>query len=123
MSEHLGSTQPNIKVKVRKSWRGRTFLFNALGLIVILILAILAGYGSGISVRKNNQTSVISTARRAISIRARGYEFGDAQMRVSVLEYIIQQNPPSRRTGKRRPSAGAMNEGPTPTITPSLTHA
>ncbi len=58
MSENLGSTQPNITIS--KPRRGRVFLFNALGLIVILILAIFAGYGSGISIRKNTQSSVIS---------------------------------------------------------------
>jgi hypothetical protein len=55
MSENLGNTQPNIAVK--KSWRGSTILFNALGLIVILFLAILAGYGSGISVRRDEMPS------------------------------------------------------------------
>ncbi|MGE5642577.1 MAG: hypothetical protein ACM3Y8_06145, partial [Byssovorax cruenta] len=57
-TETTGSTQPN--TPIAKSRRGRTFLFNALGLLVILALAILAGYASGIGVRKSNQTTVIT---------------------------------------------------------------
>ena len=58
MSENPGITQP--KIKTIKSGRGRALLFNGLGLIILLILAILAGYGSGISIRRDNQTSVLS---------------------------------------------------------------
>src|SRR4026207_331791 len=58
MSENLGNTEPNIPI--RRPWRGRAFLFNALGLIIILVLAILAGYGSGISIRKSNESSNIT---------------------------------------------------------------
>jgi len=50
MSENLGNTQPNIRIA--KTVRGRTLLFNALGLIAILVLAVLAGYGSGIRSEK-----------------------------------------------------------------------
>ena len=63
MSENLGSTQPNIKpIKSppTRGARGRTFLFGAIGLIVILIIAVLAGYGSGIAVRRENQSSVLA---------------------------------------------------------------
>jgi nitrate reductase NapE component len=60
MSENLGSTQPNIKVPAtapNKRARGRTILFSVLGLIVILVVAVLAGYGSGIGIRRNTQSS------------------------------------------------------------------
>src|ERR1700752_3927043 len=63
MSENLGSTQPNIKpIKnaPTRSARGRAFLFNAIGLIIILILAVLGGYTSGIGIRRNTQSSVLA---------------------------------------------------------------
>lgn len=51
------STQPNKPLK--KTRRGRTFLFSALGLFAILTIAILAGYSSGIGVRERNQSTTI----------------------------------------------------------------
>ena len=94
MSENLGNTQPNIKVIKAKSGRGRAFLFNALGLIIILILAVLAGYGSGISVRKNTESSVISQQlgdqfqSALVDIQFGKYE--NAQQR---LQWIISKDP------------------------------
>src|SRR5215207_4940415 len=94
MSENLGNTQPNVAIAKPKSWRGRTFLFNALGLIVILFLAILAGYGSGISTRTKNQSSVISQQLgdqfkyALVDIEFKRY--ANAKQR---LEFIISHDP------------------------------
>jgi tetratricopeptide (TPR) repeat protein len=120
MSENLGNTQPNITVK--KSWRGRTFLFTALGLIVILFLAILAGYGSGISVRRNNETSVLSQQLgEQFQYALVDIEFGryaNAQQR---LEYIIDKNPSFPGAQEKLTEVLVLRNAPTPTITPSLT--
>jgi hypothetical protein len=120
MSENFGNTQPNITVK--KSWRGRTFLFSALGLIVILFLAILAGYSSGISIRRNNETSVLSQQLgEQFQYALVDIEFGryaNAQQR---LEYIIGKNPSFPGAQQKLTEVLVLRNAPTPTITPSLT--
>ena len=52
------STQPNIPVAPKR--RGRTFLISAAIALIVLAVAVLAGYLSGISVRKQNQSAVLS---------------------------------------------------------------
>jgi nitrate reductase NapE component len=58
MSEDPGSTQPNIKAV--QPGRGKRFLFNALGVIVLLAIAIVTGFRSGIGTRQSYQSSVMS---------------------------------------------------------------
>ena len=92
MSENLGNTQPNITLS--KPRRGRAVLFTALGLIVILLLAILAGYASGISVRKNTQSSVISQQLgeqfQYALVDIQFLRYANAKQR---LEFIIAHDP------------------------------
>ncbi|RPJ25172.1 MAG: hypothetical protein EHM33_15395, partial [Chloroflexi bacterium] len=121
MSENLGGTQPNIPVK-KKSTRGRTFLFNALGLIVILVLAILAGYGSGISVRKSAEVS--SNAQRLgeqfqyalVDIEFQRY--ANARQR---LEWIIDNDPTFPGAQEKLTQVLVLSNVSTATPTPSLT--
>jgi tetratricopeptide (TPR) repeat protein len=120
MSENLGNTQPTIKVT--KPWRGRAFLFNALGLIVILILAILAGYGSGISIRRNNQSSTISQQlgdqyKHALA----DIEFGHYANARQRLEWIIAQNSSFPGAQEKLTEVLVLMNQPTPSPTPSLT--
>jgi len=56
MIQNSGSTQPS--KTIQKS--GRTFLFSALIILVIIAVTVLAGYQSGISIRKQNQSTVIT---------------------------------------------------------------
>jgi tetratricopeptide (TPR) repeat protein len=120
MSENLGNTQPNITVS--KPWRGRAFLFNALGLIIILVLAILAGYGSGISIRKNNQSSTISQQLgeqfqyALVDIEFQRYE--NAKQR---LDFILAHDPSFPGVQEKLTQVLVLMNQPTPTITPSLT--
>jgi tetratricopeptide (TPR) repeat protein len=120
MSENLESTQPNIKVI--KPRRGRTVLFNVLGLIVILSLAILAGYSSGISIRKNTQSSVISQQLgeqfqyALVDIEFQRYE--NAKQR---LEFIIAHDPQFPGAQDKLTQVLVLMNQPTPTLTPSLT--
>src|SRR5512147_2501226 len=91
-TETTGSTQPN--QPIAKSGRGRRFLFNALGLIVILAIAVLGGYSSGIGVRKSNQSSVIMQQlgeqyqNALVDIQFQRYQ--NAQQR---LEWILSNDP------------------------------
>ena len=123
MSENLGSTQPNIKVSTAsKPWRGRALLFNALGLIVILVLAILAGYGSGISIRQNNESSTISQQigeqyqHALVDIQFQRYE--NARQR---LDFIIAHDPTFPGAQEKLTEVLVLMNQPTPSPTPSLT--
>ncbi len=120
MSENLGSTQPNIPIK--KSRRGRTFLFNILALIVILALAILGGYGSGISVRKNTEISVKSQQLgeqfQYALVDIQFQRYANAQQR---LEYIIKKDPMFPGAQEKLTEVLVLRNAPTPTLTPSLT--
>src|SRR5215211_5057654 len=91
MSENLGNTEPN--VVVRKPWRGRAFLFNALGLIIVLVLAILAGYGSGISIREKNESSsnsqLLGTQFQYALVDIEFQRYENAKQR---LEWILQKD-------------------------------
>jgi hypothetical protein len=119
MSENLGNTEPN--VVVRKPWRGRAFLFNALGLIIVLVLAILAGYGSGLSIRKNNESSLTSQQigdqyqNALVDI-----EFGHYENAKQRLEWIIAQDPTFPGAQDKLTQVLVLMNQPTPTITPSL---
>ena len=120
MSENLGNTQPTITVT--KPRRGRALLFNALGLIIIIVLAILAGYGSGISIRKNYESSNISQQLGVqfqyalVDIEFQRYE--NAKQR---LDYILSHDPSFPGVQEKLTEVLVLMNRPTPTITPSLT--
>jgi len=120
MSENLGTTQPNITVS--KPGRGRMLLFTTLGLIIILILAILAGYASGISVRRNTASSVISQQLgdqfkyALVDIQFQHYD--NAKQR---LEFIIAHDPAFPGAQEKLTEVLVLMNRPTPTLTPSLT--
>lgn len=120
MSENLGNTEPNIAT--RKPWRGRAFLFNALGLIVILVLAILAGYASGISIRVGNQSSTISQQiGDQYQNMLMDIEFGHYENAKQRLEWIIAHDPTFPGAQEKLTEVLVLMNQPTPTITPSLT--
>ena len=120
MSENIEQTQPNIIVSKPK--RGRVILFNALGLIIILALAILAGYGSGISVRKNTEASTISEQLgkqfqyALVDIQFQRYE--NARQR---LQFIISRDPSFPGVQEKLTQVLVLIHQPTPTLAPSLT--
>jgi tetratricopeptide (TPR) repeat protein len=120
MSENLGNTQPNITV--RKPWRGRAFLFSALGLIIILVLAILAGYSSGISIRKSNETSNIS---QQLGVQFQyalvDIEFGRYENAKERLDFILTHDPSFPGVQEKLTQVLVLMNRPTPTITASLT--
>src|SRR5512138_2143989 len=120
-TESLGGTQPNIPVK-KKSRRGRTFLFNALGLIVLLALAILSAYNSGIKVRQNWETSQrsqeLGTQFQYALVDMQFQRYANARQR---LEYIIKKDPTFPGAQEKLTEVLVLSNAPTPTITPSLT--
>lgn len=119
MSENLGSTQPNIKVS--KPRRGPLILFNALGLIIILVLAVLAGYGSGISARRENQSSLISQQLgEQYQYALVDIQFGRYAIARQRLEFIIAHQPTFPGAQEKLTEVLVLINVPTPTITPSL---
>lgn len=116
MSENHESTQPNITVKRRG--RGRTILFNALGLIVILFLAILAGYGSGITTRTENESSSISQQLgeqyQYALVDIEFQRYANARQR---LEWIIAHDPTFPGAQEKLTEVLVVINVPTPTMT------
>ena len=120
MIENTGSTQPN--KPITKSRRGRTFLFNALGLIVVLVLAILAGYASGIGVRKSTQSStVMQQLGEQYQNTLIDIQFGRYENAKQRLEWIISQDPTFPGAQEKLTEVLVLSNQPTPTMTPSLT--
>lgn len=123
MSENLGSTQPNIKVtSTSKARRGRTILFYALGLIGVLILAVLAGYGSGLSIRRQNQSSQItqqlSEQYQYALVDIEFHRYENAKQR---LDFIIGHDPTFPGAQEKLTEVLVLMNQPTPSPTPSLT--
>jgi len=89
-------TQPNRPVsstKPNKPKRGRTFLFNALGLIVILAIAIFGGYRSGISVRNQTHTSaILQQLGEQYQLALVDMQFGRYDNAKERLEFIIKED-------------------------------
>jgi len=120
MIQNSEGTQPNKPIISRS--RGRNFIFYALILIVLLAFTLLAGYQSGISVRKQNQSVTIAkqlTEQFQFAnddIQAGRYEI--AQQR---LEFIISNDPSFAGAQEKLTEVLVLRNVPTPTITPSLT--
>jgi tetratricopeptide (TPR) repeat protein len=120
MSENLGNTQPSLKIN--KSMRGRTILFNAIGLIIILVLALLGGYQSGISIRRDTQSSVISQQLgEQFQYALVDIEFGRYENAQQRLEFIIAHDPSFPGAQQKLTDVLVLRNVPTPTLTPSLT--
>ena len=116
MSENLGSTQPNITVK--RSGRGRALLFNAIGLIIILVVAILAGYGSGISTRTRNESSTNSQLISAqYDYALEDIELGRYDNARQRLEWIIDHDPTFPGAQEKLTEVLVLSNVPTPTVT------
>jgi hypothetical protein len=113
-------TQPN--KPLIKPRRGRAFLFNAVSLIVILTIAILAGYSSGLGTRKANQSTVImgqlgdQYQNALIDI-----QFGRYEIAKQRLEWIIANDPAFPGAQQKYTEVLVLSNQPTPTLTPSLT--
>ena len=98
------------------------FLFNALGAIVILFLAILGGYNSGISIRRSNQSSVMAQQLgEQFQFALVDMEFGRYENAKQRLEFIIQNDPSFPGAQEKLTEVLVLMNVPTPTATPSLT--
>jgi tetratricopeptide (TPR) repeat protein len=119
-SETSGSTQPN--KPVTRSRGGRNFLFNALGLIAILVIAVLGGYSSGLGVRRSNQSSVITQQLgEQYQNTLIDMQFGRYEIAKQRLEWIIANDPTFPGAQEKLTEVLVLSNQPTPTMTPSLT--
>lgn len=119
-TETTESTQPN--KPVIKPRRGRAFLFNALGLIVILVIAILTGYSSGLDIRRENQSSVImGQLGEQYQNALIDMQFGRYEIAKQRLEWIIANDPTFPDAQQKYTEVLVLSNQPTPTLTPSLT--
>src|SRR5215216_2332813 len=119
-TETTGSTQPNIPIK--KSSSGRRFLFNALGWIALLAIAILGGYSSGIGIRKSNQSSTImQQLGEQYQNTLIDMQFGRYEIARQRLEWIIANDPSFPGAQEKLTEVLVLSNQSTPTPTPSLT--
>ena len=120
MIQNSEGTQPNKPITQKR--RGRAFVFYALILLVISGFTVVTGYLSGIVIRKQNQSTVVS--QQLIEqfqfanedIQAGRYEI--AQQR---LEFIISNNPSYPGAQEKLTEVLVLRNAPKPTLTPSLT--
>lgn len=118
--ETTEGTQPN-KPVIRPR-RGRALLFNALGLIVIVVIAVLAGYSSGLDIRRNNQSTVImGQLGEQYQNALIDIQFGRYEIAKQRLEWIIANDPSFPDAQQKYTEVLVLSNQPTPTLTPALT--
>jgi tetratricopeptide (TPR) repeat protein len=107
---------------VVKSRRGRTILFGALGLVVLLSIAVLAGYSSGLGVRRSNQSTVVmQQLGEQYQNTLIDIQFGRYEIAKQRLEWIIANDPTFPGAQQKLTEVLVLSNQPTPTLTPSLT--
>jgi len=92
MIQNSGSTQPS--KPIQKSGRGRSILFTSLILLVILMVTVLFGYQQGISIRKQNQTTVVTQQlTEQFQFANDDIQAGRYEIAKQRLEFIITNDP------------------------------
>ena len=113
-------TQPSKTITPKR--RGRAFLFNALILIVLLAVTILAGYQSGISVRKQNQSTVVSQQlTEQFQFANEDIQAGRYEIAKQRLEFILANDSTFPGLQEKLTEVLVLINAPIPTVTPSLT--
>ncbi len=115
-------TQPN---KVGKAAKGRSRLLAVLGLLLLLVLGGLAGYGSGIGVRRSAQATLVSQQiQEQYQLGLQAMQAGQYEVARMHLEFVIRNNPdyPGVQDAYRELLL-YLNITPTPTytLTPTIT--
>ncbi len=115
----LGNTQPNKTInKEKKSGRGRRFLFNAIGFIIILALSGLGAYRSAIGTRQANQDAVLSQQMgEQLQLALVDIQFGKYENAKQRLEFIIAHDPTFPGAQEKLTEVLVKMNVPTPTAT------
>ena len=92
MIQNPGSTQPKKPIAPKR--RGLAFLINSVIILVILAITLLAGYQQGISIRKQNQTTVITQQlTEQFQFATDDIQAGRYEIAKQRLEFIITNDP------------------------------
>ena len=116
----LGNTQPNkiVQKEQKKSGRGLRFILNALGFIIILSLAGLGAYQSGIKVRLDNQNATLTQQMtEQFQLALVDIQFGKYDNARQRLEFIIAHDPTFPGAQQKLTELLVMMNVPTPTAT------
>ena len=127
MSEQTGSTQPSQPIKeddtqplkpIKKAPRWRSILISIFGVVILLFLAGLGGYGNGIKVRTDTSSQVItSQLTEQFQYALVDEQFGRYETAKQRLEFIIQNNPSF--PGVQNELAKVLVQMAIPTVTPT----
>ena len=128
MSEQTGSTQPMQPIKeddtqplkpIKKAPRWRSILLSVIGVVFLLFLAGLGGYGSGIKVRTNAASQIISSQlMEQFQYALVDEQFGRYDTAKQRLEFIIQNNPSFPGVQNELAKVLVQMAIPTATLTP-----
>ena len=92
MIQNSEGTQPS--KPIQKSGRGRTFLFSTLIVLALIVVTLLAGYQSGISVRKQNESTVVTQQlTEQFQFVDEDIQSGRYEIAKQRLEFIIAHDP------------------------------
>jgi len=92
MIQNSEGTQPS--KPIQKSGRGRSFLFTTLIVLVLIVVTLLAGYQSGISVRKQNESTVVTQQlTEQFQFVDEDIQAGRYEIAKQRLEFIIAHDP------------------------------
>lgn len=92
MIQNSEGTQPS--KPIQKSGRGRSFLFTTLIVLALIVVTLLAGYQSGISVRKQNESTVVTQQlTEQFQFVDEDIQSGRYEIAKQRLEFIISHDP------------------------------
>lgn len=92
MIQNSEGTQPS--KPIQRSGRGRSFLFTILIVLALIVVTVLAGYQSGISVRKQNQSTVVTQQlAEQFQFVNEDIQAGRYDIAKQRLEFILSKDP------------------------------
>ncbi len=92
MIQNSEGTQPS--KTIQKSRRGRSFLFTTLIILALIAVTLLAGYQAGISIRKQNQSTVVSQQlTEQFQFVNEDIQAGRYEIAKQRLEFILANDP------------------------------
>jgi len=92
MIQNSEGTQPS--KPIQKSGRGRSFLFTTLIILALIVITLLAGYWSGLSVRKQNESTVVTQQlTEQFQFVDEDIQAGRYEIAKQRLEFILAHDP------------------------------
>lgn len=131
MSENFEDTQPTQPIKdgdtqpiksIKKTPRWRSILISILGFLMLIGLGGFGGYSSGIGVRTQAKTEIISKQlSEQYTLALVDIEFGRYETAKERLQFIINNDPGYPGAGEKLTEVLMLSSIPTPTTAPTLT--